>query len=68
MIAYRVTDRAIFLLGFAKSERDNVAADELKALRELAVVWLHASDQQIEMAIEEGVLKEVYDGDEEEGS
>jgi hypothetical protein len=65
MIAYRIGDRAIFLLGFAKSERENVAADELKALRDLVVVWLHASGQQIETAIEEGVLKEVFDDDEE---
>jgi len=33
MIAYRMGDRAVFLLGFARNERDNVTEDELAALR-----------------------------------
>ena len=62
MIAYRMGDRAVFLLGFAKNERDNVSEDEVAALRKLALAWLHASAEGIAMAIEEGVLQEVdYD-------
>jgi hypothetical protein len=33
VIAYRRGDRAVFLLGFAKSERDNIEADELEVLK-----------------------------------
>ncbi len=36
VIAYRRENRAVFLYGFAKSERDNIAPDELKSLREIA--------------------------------
>ena len=63
MIAYRMCDRAVFLLGFAKNERDNVSEDEVAALRKLALVWLHASAEGIAMAIEEGVLQEVDNDD-----
>ena len=59
MIAYRTGDRAVFLLGFAKNERDNVSEAEMAALRKLALVWLHASAGGIAVAMEEGVLQEV---------
>jgi hypothetical protein len=59
MIAYRTGDRAVFLLGFAKNERDNVSEDEMAAMRKLAMVWLHAPAGGIAMAIEDGVLQEV---------
>ncbi len=61
MIAYRMKDRAIFLLGFAKNERQNISAGELAALRELSAVWLDASARQIAEALTEGVLLEVTD-------
>jgi hypothetical protein len=61
MIAYMANDRAIFLLGFAKNERENVGPDELAALRALAAVWLRAPAPQIAEAVNEGVLLEVSD-------
>jgi hypothetical protein len=62
MIAYQMGDRAVFLLGFAKNERDNISEAEMAALRKLAEVWLHASAEGIAMAIQEEVLQEVdYD-------
>ena len=64
MIACRMKDRAVFLLGFAKSERENVSPDELAALRKLVMVWLDAPDRQITAAILDGVLEEVSDDDE----
>jgi hypothetical protein len=33
-------DRAVFLCGFAKNERDNIDDDELATLEELAAGWL----------------------------
>lgn len=33
LLAYRPASRVVFLLGFAKSERDNIDADELAVLR-----------------------------------
>lgn len=42
LIAYQVKDRAVFLYGFAKNERDNIEADELVTAREIAANWLAA--------------------------
>jgi hypothetical protein len=40
LLAYREGHRAVFLYGFAKSERENIADDELETLREIgAVCW-----------------------------
>ncbi|MEQ1712783.1 MAG: type II toxin-antitoxin system RelE/ParE family toxin, partial [Hyphomicrobium sp.] len=33
LLAYRAGSRVVFLLGFAKNERDNIDADELEVLR-----------------------------------
>ena len=36
LLAYRVGDLAVFLYGFAKSDRDNIDDDELVLFRERA--------------------------------
>jgi hypothetical protein len=62
LIAYRSGKRAVFLYGFAKSERDNIEADELETLREIGTAWLEAKNDRLEYAIKEGLLKEIlYD-------
>jgi len=62
LAAYRCGDRAVFLYGFAKSERDNIEDDELATLREIAASWLEADNERLERAIKEGFLREVgYD-------
>ena len=62
LIAYRSGKRAVFLYGFAKSERDNIEADELETLKEIGVAWLEAKKERLEYAIKEGILREVsYD-------
>ena len=59
LIAYRSSDRAVFLYGFAKNERENIGDDELATLREIAAAWLEANDERLESAIQEGILQEV---------
>lgn len=62
IIAYRVKDRAVFLYGFAKSERDNIEPDELQDLRLVARDWLEATPERIKAALEDGAIQEVrYD-------
>lgn len=62
VIAYRKGDLAVFLLGFAKSERANVEADELAMLRGQALSLLGLSLAQIEEAVAVNELIEVsYD-------
>jgi len=64
IVAYRARDRAIFLFGFAKNERENISTDELVFLRELAKNWLAADAVTIYTEIEAGNLKEI--GNDEE--
>jgi hypothetical protein len=40
MVVFRVSDRAIFVLGFAKRDQDNVLDDELTMLKKLAAELL----------------------------
>lgn len=59
IVATKMADRWFFVLGFAKNERANIDAAELKALQELAKHYLRFDDRQIEQAIDSGVLTEV---------
>ena len=59
LIAFRSMDRSIFLYGFAKNERDNIEASELRTLKQVGAYWLAADDMQLLQAIQDGVLTEV---------
>ena len=62
LIAYRRGNRAIFLYGFAKSERENIDDDELATLQDIAAGWLKANDAKLGRAITDGIVQEVdYD-------
>ncbi len=61
IIAYRKEDRAVFLFGFAKSEKDNIEDDELETLKEAAALWLSASDERIAIAIDANEIQGVDD-------
>jgi hypothetical protein len=55
--------RAVFVHGFAKSERANISQDELAALKELASEMLVYEGAQITKAVESGTLIEVTCGE-----
>jgi hypothetical protein len=61
LIAFQSKLRAIFLFGFAKSDLDNIADDQLATLHEMATMWLATNAQKIERAIKDGLLIEVRD-------
>lgn len=62
LFACRSGDRAVFLYGFAKNERDNITNDELETLRDIGAAWLEAKADRLDHAIKEGLLHEVgYD-------
>lgn len=66
LIAYRRDAIAVFLYGFAKSEREDVDDDELKTARDIAKGWLEASTDQLARSIAEGLIQEMdYDDSEE---
>lgn len=64
LVAYREKNRAVFLFGFAKSERENISPDELVFLRELAKNWLTADAAKIHKEIKAGNLQEIEDDEE----
>jgi hypothetical protein len=59
LIAIRWQDRAVFLFGFAKSERDNIGDAEWNVLKKVAADWLAADDARIDRAIDIGELQEI---------
>ena len=69
IILFRVGSHSFFAHGFAKSDKANVSARELKALKRLADVLLGFSEEQLVAAQAAGELIEVESdgGDEEEG-
>jgi hypothetical protein len=66
ILAYRSGERAVFLYGFAKSQRDNIADTELADWREIGSALLHAEDDKLEAAIVRDKLAEVYHGEEDD--
>jgi hypothetical protein len=66
IVGYRVKDRAVFLLGFAKNERENIEADELLSLRKIAQTWLSADAARIQKELELGNLQEINHDEESE--
>jgi len=64
LLAYRSGERAVFLYGFAKNERENIESDELQTLREIGAGWLAADTKSIARAILEDALQEVKNDDE----
>ncbi|MGA8573485.1 MAG: type II toxin-antitoxin system RelE/ParE family toxin [Desulfobaccales bacterium] len=61
IILFRSKDRAVFVYGFGKNERDNIGDDELAEFKRLAALMLSYSDSEMALAIENGALIEVSD-------
>ncbi len=66
IIAYRRRDRAVFLYGFAKSAKADLAPDELAILVKLGAAWLTADEDLIEAAIIDERLMELDYGTDDE--
>jgi hypothetical protein len=59
LIAYKTSERAVFLFGFAKNERENIAPDQLADLKAVAGDILKRSEPGLAEDIAEGRLQEV---------
>lgn len=59
IIVFRKGDKAFFVYGFAKSERENIDQGETDAFKKAAKELLALSDEQIRKLIENGGLTEV---------
>ncbi|RWH45299.1 MAG: type II toxin-antitoxin system RelE/ParE family toxin [Mesorhizobium sp.] len=67
IVVFRAGDHGFFVHGFAKNDKANVSAKELKALKQLADVLLGFSDEELRTAQDAGELVEVRDDKEQEG-
>lgn len=59
IVLFRQGQRAVFLFGFAKNERENIHADEEKAFKEAAKHVLALTDKQIDELVKNGDFVEV---------
>ena len=66
IIAYRARKRAVFLFGFAKSERENIATNELVSFRRVAEYWLSDDAGRIRRGLEDESIQEVLNDQDEE--
>ena len=59
IVLYRRGAKAFFVYGFAKSDRDNINAKELKAFRRLGDTMMNLNEAALGAAIQNGTIKEI---------
>lgn len=64
IIVYRTKTRAIFVYGFAKSNKANLEPDELEVYRKLAKSYLAKSEKEMTAYVAGGTLTEVTENEE----
>lgn len=65
IILYRQGDKAFFVYGFPKNERDSIDKVEERAFKELAKITFAFSDEELHMLVKTGAYKEVTDNGQE---
>jgi hypothetical protein len=55
----KIGNRAFFVYGFAKNEKDNIEADDLISLKKLATIMLNYTDDQLKDSLNKNILIEV---------
>nr|WP_239952032.1 type II toxin-antitoxin system RelE/ParE family toxin [Dyella terrae] len=60
LLSARIGSRYVFLHGFPKSDKANIAQDEKKALQFTGKVFLELSPEALSKALQAGVLLEVH--------
>ena len=56
---FRRQEKAFFVYGFAKNDRDNIGSQELKAFRLLAAEMLKLDDSGLRAAMNNGTITEI---------
>ena len=59
IVLYRKDDKAFFVFGFPKSERDNIREDEEVQFKKMAKRVLALTDEQLQLLIAKGQFEEV---------
>lgn len=65
IILYRIAERAFFVYGFSKNNRDNIDDDEEAAFKKAAGYVLGLSDSDLAELIDQKQFTEVHDHDKE---
>lgn len=60
LVATNKGTRWFFLYGFEKSDRANITDDELEALKEIAEQLLARTGKQLDEAVQDGSLEEIF--------
>ncbi len=63
IVAYRTEERALFVYGFAKNERENIEDSELQTLKDIAVELLAHDEIALDEALRSGKLQEIENGE-----
>ena len=61
IIVFKADDRAIFLFGFGKNEKENIDRNELQYFKKLGDDLLSLNSEQLEKAISQKVLFDLED-------
>ena len=59
IILYRQAEKAFFIYGFAKNEKDSIDKTQERDFKKLAKVLFAATDQQLKALLEKGSFEEV---------
>ncbi len=59
LLAFKLADKAFFMYGFAKNQRENISAKELKVLKVMAKQVLGYTSAQLSAAVSAGEFIEV---------
>ena len=59
LVALKLENRAIFVYGFAKNQKDNITPHEKAALQKIARIYLEAGKEELEILLARGEIIEV---------
>lgn len=59
ILAFKIDNKAFFIHGFSKKDKDNISDKELEYLKFYANILLNLDDDKIEIALENNELMEV---------
>jgi len=65
IMLFRSQERAFFVYGFAKNEQENISAEELAVIREMAALYLTMVEENLKTMIDNADLWEVLNHVEE---
>jgi hypothetical protein len=60
LILFKIGNRAFFVYGFAKNEKDNIDTNDLISLKKLAAIILNYTDTELENSLNKNILIEVH--------